>query len=102
MVGLSRRTDPPMDLTDLASVDAALAKVGPVDGVACVAAAVSIGDVLGLSDDEVAGAVAAKLWGQVELVLRLMPGLPAAEVAHAYLTALTDPDGPSVVVPTRP
>lgn len=68
VVGLSRSTDPALDLTDPASIDVALAAVGRFHAVVCTGAHGPLTPVVDVSAEVYGSAARAKLLGQVHLV----------------------------------
>jgi NAD(P)-dependent dehydrogenase (short-subunit alcohol dehydrogenase family) len=68
IIGVSRKSDPPVDLQRPATVAALFEKVGPVDAVVCAAGGAVFKPLGQLSDADFAQSLGDKLMGQVNLV----------------------------------
>jgi nucleoside-diphosphate-sugar epimerase len=98
VAAVSRRSDPRLDLADLESIAALFAAAGDADAVVCCAASAPLTP---LESADFIPSVQAKLFGQVEVVRRALErlrdgqlgmhgsaGVPASEVARAYVEAV--------------
>ncbi len=70
IIGVSRRTEPRVDLADPASFDALFSAVLEIDAVLCCAASGPLLNLLGASDAEFSDGLRGKLLGQVALARR--------------------------------
>ncbi|WP_152364248.1 short chain dehydrogenase [Microlunatus speluncae] len=76
VVGVSRRTEPGVDLEDPASLDALFRAVPGAGAVVCCAASGPLLDLMGAGDAEFAAGLRGKLLGQVALARRAFAELP--------------------------
>ncbi|RYY93269.1 MAG: short chain dehydrogenase [Chitinophagaceae bacterium] len=75
VVEATRKSNPSLDITDAASVEAFFKATGEVDAVVCVAGDAAFAPLEALTDDQVQLCSDSKLMGQVNLVRRALPYL---------------------------